>query len=99
MPLAQNVQPTGHPTCELTHAVRRSASGIMTVSALAPSGHVSRSLSVPSLLHWDVVTEADAKLTRAPSSSRSLLERLVIPAGSATSLPYTHSRTCCARNR
>src|SRR5437879_1275955 len=31
-PLAQNLHPTGQPTCELTHAVLRSASGIITVS-------------------------------------------------------------------
>src|SRR5947209_6661399 len=44
MPLAQNLQPTGQPTWELTQAVRRSASGIMTVSAVAPFGQPSRSL-------------------------------------------------------
>src|SRR5215210_6766899 len=50
MPLAQNVQPTGHPTCELTHAVRRSASGIITVSAFAPSSQDKNNFSVPSEL-------------------------------------------------
>ena len=50
IPLAQNVQPTGQPTCELTHAVRRSSSGIITVSALAPFGQLRSSFCVPSLL-------------------------------------------------
>ena len=50
IPLAQNLQPTGQPTCELTHAVRRSPSGIITVSALPPFGQVSSSFAVPSEL-------------------------------------------------
>src|SRR5258706_16124954 len=50
MPLAQNLHPTGHPTCELTHAVLLAPSGMRTVSAFFPSGQVSSSFVVPSVL-------------------------------------------------
>ena len=87
MPLAQKRQPTGQPTCELMHAVRRSPSGIMTHSATLPSGQVSKSFCVPSLLAWWVVTAEVANVRRWPSRSWSRLARLVMRDGSPASLP------------
>ena len=71
MPLAQNLQPTGQPTCELTQAVRRSPSGIMTVSACAPSGQLSSSLRVPSELSWFVCVTAAVRRTQSASAQDS----------------------------
>src|SRR5580765_5529846 len=99
IPLAQKRQPTGQPTCELTHAVRRGPSGIITVSALAPLGHVRRSFSVPSELCWFDVTTELSKVTRLAIRSRSALPRFVIWAGDAISLSYTHCRICRPRKR
>ena len=88
MPLAQNRQPTGQPTCELTQAVRRSASGIITVSAaellqaaslpFRTGCQVSRSFSVPSVLLWRAVTVAAAEINSLGQDCWSRCERLVI---------------------
>src|SRR6187549_1284837 len=78
IPLAQNLQPTGQPTCELTQAVRRSASGIITVSALEPSSQDKNNFSVPSELDCRLAIAADVNAISATTFARSGRDKLVI---------------------
>ena len=48
MPVAQKRHPTGHPTWEEMHRVRRVLVGIRTDSTFSPSGRLQRYLRVPS---------------------------------------------------
>src|SRR5258706_1561211 len=86
IPLAQNLHPTGHPTCELTHAVLLAPSGMMTVSAFFPSGQVSSSFVVPSVLFCCRVITQEVNSSRSWRAERSALEKLDISCGFVTSL-------------
>src|SRR5437763_1144686 len=101
MPLAQKRHWTGQPTWELTHAVRRGPSGIITVSALGgaageasgPADHSRSSFSVPSELDWRRTGFASANEKLSASRARSSFDRFVICSGPAISLRYTQSRS------
>ena len=58
VPVAQNVQPMAHPTCEETHRVARVPWRMITASTLSPSCKFTRSLVVDlSISHSCIVVE------------------------------------------
>ena len=66
--VAQKVQSRAQPTCEETHSVARSPSGMYTVSMALPSSRRITHLRVPSLLSC-CITSSGAR-TSASSISR-----------------------------
>jgi hypothetical protein len=64
-PVAQNVQPIGHPTCVEMHTVRLAFSGIITVSIAWSSRVWNRYFLVPSVA-WE--TRSSAKTAAGASS-------------------------------
>ena len=87
----------GQPTCVDTQTVRRSASGIRTVSTRAPSASPSRSFTVPSWLSSASRTVVASGRTAAASRVRSAFESVVIRSGSVTPSRQTSRNTCAAR--
>mmetsp|Transcript_2866 Transcript_2866/g.8711 ORF Transcript_2866/g.8711 Transcript_2866/m.8711 type:complete len:280 (-) Transcript_2866:247-1086(-) len=103
LPVAQNVQRSGQPTCELTHAVSRWRSdlsaGMATVSTSRLSASRSRYFCVPSLASTDVCTGClPTRSPASPSCSRSALEKVVTPSSSLMRAePYMAACSCLPR--
>ena len=104
LPVAQNVQRMGQPTCEETHAVSRclpfSVAGMPTVSTTRSSASRSNSLAVPSVAAATWCTaDLPIRTFAAFSASRALFGSVVrsstVRAGVA---PYRWSRSCFPRN-
>ncbi len=74
--VAQKPQPIAHPTCVDTQSVRRSPSGMSTLSIVAPSGSRSSSFRVPSV-ERDTVPSAGQPIRKVSASRRAQVGRQV----------------------
>ena len=72
LPVAQNEQSSGHPTCVETQSVRRCSSGMRTASTIAPSAARSASFRVPSR---DSATPGDVERSSPPSPRQPRAQR------------------------
>ena len=78
-PVAQKVQVSGHPDCELTQIERRpSRNRISTASSGCPSAVRNSALRVPSSAVDSVASSSADSGTRSSSRSRSSAGRLLI---------------------
>ena len=97
-PVEQNLQSSAQPTCEDTHSVPRSSSGMNTVSMPLPMPTSKSHFTVPSAERCSERMAGGRTSATSLSFSRSLLARSVIASKSDTPRWWTQRNTCFARN-
>ena len=82
VPVWQNLQVRVQPTCEETHSVPRSSSGMWTDSTSWPSRNFSSHLRVPSIDCRSTETAGRPTTNCSASAARNSLDRLLMAAKS-----------------
>ncbi len=97
-PVEQKPQSSAQPTCEDTHSVPRSSSGMKTVSMPLPMPTSKSHFTVPSDERCSERTAGARTSAICRSFSRSPFARSVIASKSSTPRWCTQRNTCFARN-
>ncbi len=97
VPVWQNAQPMGQPTCDDTHNAPRSSSGMCTHSTSCPSSNFTSHLRVPSSESRRAETVGRPITKCSANFSLTGLARLLMAVKSVAPWQYIHDHTCLAR--